>query len=203
MQLADTIEGKQLARKGLQGFCSICSEELMPKCGEINVWHWCHKNGSDCDTWSEGETEWHYNWKEQFEINEREIVIIKNEIKHRADICYSPRNNEEKLVVEIQRKTLSTEEIKEREDFYGNMCWIFDGTDLDEDRFIIKKAKFNQFYRWKHSKRSLKCCTKPVFLDLGIRGIFKVTQNKGRWGYGYLFESKEIKNELKKIYINH
>lgn len=43
--------------------CPACKSRLVAKCGDIKIWHWAHENVKDCDTWSEGETEWHLNWK--------------------------------------------------------------------------------------------------------------------------------------------
>ena len=46
--------------------CPICDSKVIPKCGSINVWHFAHESLKDCDTFSEGETEWHIDWKNEF-----------------------------------------------------------------------------------------------------------------------------------------
>ena len=38
--------------------CPMCGGKVIAKCGDIMSWHWAHE-ASDCDTWSEGESDWH------------------------------------------------------------------------------------------------------------------------------------------------
>ena len=45
------------------GFCPQCGEQLISRCGCINIWHWAHYRMADCDDWAEPETEWNLNWK--------------------------------------------------------------------------------------------------------------------------------------------
>jgi competence protein CoiA len=86
MQYANTDKGKSTAEPKLPGRCPMCSGELVAKCGEINAWHWAHKSLEDCDTWSEGETQWHLDWKSFFPPQYTEVTVTKDGIKHRADV---------------------------------------------------------------------------------------------------------------------
>lgn len=58
--------------------CPLCKKDVIAKCGNIKVWHWAHKNNKDCDSWSDGETEWHLNWKSNFPKECQEVIIEKN-----------------------------------------------------------------------------------------------------------------------------
>lgn len=127
MIVAIDLNGNKIyPEKGLSGVCPICKSNVISACGEINVWHWRHENLEDCDSFSEGETEWHFNWKMQFSINWQEVVI-KNEhgVIHRADIK-TPNN----LVLELQNSPISPEEIMSRESFYKNIIWLINAKDF-------------------------------------------------------------------------
>lgn len=127
MIVAIDLNGNKIyPEKGLSGVCPICKNNVISACGEINVWHWRHENLEDCDSFSEGETEWHFNWKMQFPKNWQEVVI-KNEhgIIHRADIK-TPNN----LVLELQNSPISPEEIMCRESFYNNIIWLINAKDF-------------------------------------------------------------------------
>ena len=58
----DSHENLIKAQKSIEGFCPACQEKLTPKIGTIYCHHWAHKK-NDCDSFSEPETPWHYNWK--------------------------------------------------------------------------------------------------------------------------------------------
>jgi hypothetical protein len=98
----------------------VSCTQVLAKCGQINVHHWAHVVGEDCDPWSEPETPWHRKWKSFGHLTEQTLA------NHRADIITSRG-----LVVELQHSGISVDEIREREAFYGaNLRWLFDGTDL-------------------------------------------------------------------------
>ena len=93
---------------------------LPPEVREINVWHWTHHAGADCDPWSESMTEWHLGWQRAVPPERREVVMGP----HRADIVTASGG-----VVEIQHSPVSPDVIAAREAFYGDqMAWIFDAT---------------------------------------------------------------------------
>lgn len=105
-------------RPGMRALCPSCGGDVLAKCGSIKAWHWSHV-AADCDPWSEPETEWHLNWKRRFPPECREVVIGN----HRADV-----RTKNGIVIEFQHSSISVEEIRDREAFYGErMMWVIDG----------------------------------------------------------------------------
>lgn len=124
MQIAiDNQNRRMLAVTGEFAICPCCHSSVKAYCGETNIFHWRHVNRADCDTWYEPESEWHINWKNEFPINWREIVINKDSIIHRADILTSNG-----FVLELQNSSISAETIREREVFYNRMVWLINCT---------------------------------------------------------------------------
>jgi hypothetical protein len=64
----------------------------------------------------EGETEWHPEWKSYLPASNVEVIIVKNGVKHRADIV-TPGG----IVLALQHSPLSAEVVREREQFYRRM----------------------------------------------------------------------------------
>lgn len=113
-----TAEPKEL------GICICCNTEVRAYCGLERVHHWKHIQAIECDSWSEGETEWHRDWKNNFDSNQQEIVKFDPDSgeKHIADV-YIESND---LVLEFQHSPIHIEEIKARESFYKRMIWVVD-----------------------------------------------------------------------------
>jgi hypothetical protein len=170
--------------------CPHCSADVIAKCGPINAWHWAHKT-ADCDTWAEPDTPWHADWQEHFPPDSCEITIGN----HRADVK-SPTG----LVIEFQHSPLSADEIRERENHYGHMLWVFDTVDAYEtDRLNLRRRRHPagglgdlhdnyRSFRWKHPRRSLLHCARPVFLDLGAGQLLELKKLHpeapyGGWGF--------------------
>ena len=109
----------------MRAICPVCKNEVISKCGEIITWHWAHK-ANDCDLWHENESDWHIGWKSRFPEECREVVIGK----HRADVKTS------KCVVELQSSSISSEEIREREIFYGDMIWLINAREFWDNLHI-------------------------------------------------------------------
>lgn len=121
MLYAQATDGQQIKPTPNQsGYCPCCKSTVISKCGKTNIWHWAHES-KDCDPWYEPESEWHRSWKLTVPAEQTEVVIHKNNKKHRADIRL--RNG---LVVELQHSSISAEEIEAREAFYRDMIWLFD-----------------------------------------------------------------------------
>lgn len=147
---------KILPAPGLAGVCPSCHGEVIPRCGEINSWHWAHKSLADCDTWSEGETAWHVGWKSWFPPDVCEVTKTVNGITHRADVLLS-----DGWVLEFQNSPISQEKIRERSEFWGKIIWIFnmpnaapqriDWVRLDDDDHGDRIDSFT----WRHAPRSL------------------------------------------------
>lgn len=114
---------RSLATPGLVGRCPGCGGEVVAKCGEVLQWHWSHR-AAECDPWSEPESGWHIAWKNQFPSEWQERVIGP----HRADVA-TPKG-----VIEFQKSSISTKEIREREAFYGRMLWVIDALDFNLEK---------------------------------------------------------------------
>ena len=192
MMYANNNNKRILAQPNSMGYCPLCSEQLIAKCGSLKIWHWSHKNKNDCDSWSEGETDWHKDWKDST-LPEFCEVKIGN---HRADI-----KNNKGLVIELQHSPIDVETIKERERHYGKMIWLFDAQDF---RLEFKK-KSNYFtFRWKYPHRSIIFCSQPIFFDLGFKSfdeenyetkileVKKLYNSKYVGGYGNIITRSEF-----------
>src|SRR5258708_1882609 len=111
MILATASDGSRIpASPGLHARCDICDGKMVPKCGQIVVWHWAHETVADCDSWAESVTPWHADWEAKFPIQCREVAIQN----HRADILLPGGR-----IIELQHSAISVDEIAEREKFYG------------------------------------------------------------------------------------
>lgn len=182
MQYALKDNRRVKATKGQVANCPMCDGEVVAKCGDINAHHWAHKT-ADCDSWAEGESDWHIGWKENFPEDCREVVVRRADTVHRADVKVLD------WVLEFQRSPITWEEIQEREHFYENMVWV---ACADGWRFEIRDKGSYQTFRWKHPRKHWWHAHKPIFLDFcgsqdeGDR-LFKVMKIHGNtpcggWG---------------------
>lgn len=148
--LAESEPGVRIpAMPGAQGTCPICHAEVIPKCGEIKTWHWAHKSLSECDTWYEPESDWHFGWKKLAGLENTEIVIKGPNGIHRADIKING------LVIELQHSPLSPKDVRERESFYGSMIWVIDGDSVGEFRVEQWISKNDTYYlKWEGKLKS-------------------------------------------------
>jgi hypothetical protein len=152
---------------------------MIPKCGPLVVHHWAHE-ANDCDPWWEPETAWHRGWKALLPP----ACIEVSRAGHRADIV-----RQDGTVLELQHSSIDLATIAERERAYGRMAWLFDGTDLDADRFDIRERGGYASFRWRHPRKHYGCCTQPAFIDLGdgtvfwLRRLYLDTPPYGGWGY--------------------
>jgi len=153
MRFANVNGEKRLPEKGLWGECRLCGETVISKCGTQVVHHWAHKAGSDCDAWAEPVGPWHLEWQNYVKPEFVEVIIDP----HRADIVGT-----NDCVIELQHSPIPLGQIAEREDFYGNMVWVFDATERFE-MITVGRRVFFAFRRTKH----IATCSKPVFLDFG------------------------------------
>lgn len=167
--------------------CPCCQSSIIAKCGSYKVWHWAHETLEHCDSWWEPMSEWHLWWQSHVDESKTEIIIGP----HIADIQLS-----DKKVIEIQHSSLPVEVVQERERFYDNMTWIFDGRDfVDRLTFREKQSKYsgNTYYTFtfKKPRKYIVLCTKfPLYIDFGDF-VFKVMEFKtyenhsSQWGTDY------------------
>jgi len=196
----DENDNRVRAIPGRAGRCPVCDTEVIPKCGAIKPWHWAHRTLDTCDTWSEGETDWHLGWK-QFvaDINPNcvERTITEGGKRHRADIDV-PRFG----VIEIQHSSISAAEIIERENFYGRMIWIFDARDAwRKDRLElctpIRSGGYRGFtFRWKRGRKTLKYVRRPLWLDLGTTMLRVDDIDETCSGCGHIVEKDDMKRMI-------
>lgn len=186
MQIALSSEGVRTQIRKEHRFqrysCPTCKSIVIGHCGEIVSPYWAHESLSECDPWGEGESEWHVGWKSRWPESCREVVVGP----HRADIKI-PRGT----VVEFQHSPISTEEIREREAFYGDMVWVFDAGEVWDRLRLWHGGAFNNplgdldragehhyLYEWQRCRPSIGFCEKPVYLDLGWGNIMRI-QRRG------------------------
>lgn len=178
------------ANKNTEGYCENCKEKLIPKCGEINIWHWSHQNKTDCVDYYEPETEWHLGWKKLVKKEFCEVIIGKN----RADII-----NDKRTVIELQNSPLSTDKIKIREQNYNKMIWLVNGINPQNPilpRFDyweeLRNGKVTFFkFRWNYPRKSWIFATKQVFIDFGTE-IFLIKKQYGKSGWGFVYKPEQF-----------
>jgi competence protein CoiA len=189
MMYAHTNTGRATATPGAQGTCPGCGEPVRPKCGNVVTWHWAHIGRQDCDPWAERDTVWHWAWQLTVPEAWREIVVGD----HRVDVLASNGT-----FVELQHSTISVADIRAREAFYGNMIWIFDAVDAyRKERLEIRRRGGKSYvtFRWKHPRKTLGACRKPVLLDLGngyLLNIGRIHLEAPCGGWGKLATSRDV-----------
>jgi competence protein CoiA len=126
------------AYPGGKAKCRLCNGAVIAKCGTRRASHWAHRGTRDCDTWAQGETDWHRAWKNNFPTECQEFVQHDEQTreKHIADVRTSHG-----LVIEFQHSPLDRLERVARERFYGNMVWVVDGARLKQDYPRFNKRK--------------------------------------------------------------
>lgn len=155
-----------------RALCPECRGAVVAKCGDLVSWHWAHLAANDACWASEGETPWHVAWKERFPVEQREVRIVRGGVCHVADVRGATR------VLEFQHSSISADEIREREKFYGRMAWIFDCQDAREAwRVTIRIHDDGRVsFRWRHPRLSIKACRQPVLLDIGTKPYSRLLQ---------------------------
>jgi hypothetical protein len=198
-----------------KGICPICGGKVFSKCGDVNVWHWAHFKGENCDIWYEPESYWHKHWKMSFGKENAEIRITKDYKFHIADILTI-----ENVVIELQNSAISKSMIREREDFFGErMLWLVNGYEFkknltvkdyweDQDyielkslprpptRWLryspeIKKGINGEFFEWKFPPRNWEDANRPLFMDFGEDSLFWIHEGMGTTQIRGTYISKE------------
>lgn len=142
-------------------FCPLCGEKLVLKKGNIRVHHFAHQSNSQCnDFWHYDMSEWHIRWQNRFPLETQEIVLTKDDCKHRADVLLE----KEKVIYEFQHYSLSAEEFDERNKFYNSLgyrvIWIFDLTSQYENESLNNYRGY--LFKW---KKPFKTFNNFVFKD--------------------------------------
>lgn len=186
--------------KGEKYYCPCCGGELIQKKGIVNAWHFAHKSSTECDNWYE-ENEWCRKWVKLFDSDFRE-VIIKNENydkKRVADVKYK------RLVLKLQPKSLSSEEFKERIDYFSkenNLVYLVDCRNKDIE---YTRTQRTHNYIWKHAYKfgniDKYTTNFHLFLQISDSNIIRVVWNKEGFKYfgGYTYSINEFKEVLEII----
>lgn len=111
------------AEKGQEYYCPVCGNQVIPRQGEVNSWHFAHVT-SCVDDWKYDMSEWHRNWQNRFPESTREVVIEYKGESHRADILTGG------YVIEFQHSPITSTEFERRNLFYTKagykVIWVFD-----------------------------------------------------------------------------
>lgn len=143
MQYAQIGGLRRKAEPTLQAICEHCNSPVRAKCGSKVVWHWAHVAVENCDSWYEPETQWHRDWKNNFGELCSEISIVKEGVRHIADVL-----TKDELVIEFQNSPISSETIIARENFYERMIWVINGAKFKEN-FIVWDKEFLENWQLK------------------------------------------------------
>lgn len=180
-----------------EGWCPLCNTPMSPKCGYINRWHWAHKSLKECDVWSEGETEWHLNWKSRFKKEHTEVIIKKDNSKHIADY-YNPTTE---TTVEFQHSSICFRERVSREFFYTSLVWVIHMT-----KKTVEHQKYDTYW-WKFPKKWITTpltdykrdinyskfyfCKPPFYLHFNDNTLLEVRKVM-LWGNSVMFNAKKV-----------
>ncbi len=204
MKFALVDNQRHEATPGSSGVCPCCGQAMISRCGDIKVWHWAHKGRRTCDSWWEGETEWHRAWKENFPANWQEVVQKDgNGERHIADV-----KTDQGWVIEFQHSHLKPEERQSRDAFYPKLVWVVDGLKRKTDPERFKSALTNGFQVGKipnfRRVRSGECALlrewsasrSPTFFDFGGGRViwWLISGDPNGWSYVAPFSSADFVN---------
>ena len=140
------------AEKGQAYYCPVCGNQVIPRQGEVNSWHFAHVT-SCMDDWKYDMSEWHRGWQSRFPENVREIVVEHRGECHRADILMGG------YVIEFQHSPISAGEFERRNKFYTRagykVIWVFDETYAFGNEYISSSLDDENKFVWKWPNRVL------------------------------------------------
>lgn len=154
--------------------CPHCDGDLIAKCGPIVTWHWAHI-ASDCDPWTEPESQWHIDWKKWFELHRGARIEVPMGA-HRADVVLPDGN-----IIELQSGYLSVIDILNREAFYGpGLSWLYRVHWMQRLHFGKKG------FWWKQGAKSMTEHRQPVWWHMNDE-LIRVRMNlvihvEDQWG---------------------
>lgn len=146
----------------------------------LNYWRLIE---DEYDAWALPDSRWNLEWKLKFPKQLVEISIQKDKQRHVADV----RTNTG-TVLKFQGRNLNEDQIRQREQFFEQMVWIFraDKWDIElnfhpsryrttegRDRQLPKSDTFEWVkFTARYPKSVFKVCKMPVFLDFGDDSIY-------------------------------
>jgi competence protein CoiA len=201
MQLAFVNNDRVEAFPGGRGLCPLCGSEMIAKCGPRVMHHWAHYRPKDCDPWWENETPWHRDWKNLFPVEHREISHTADDGEiHRADIKSATG-----IIVELQHSSMSDGERQSREDFYGNLVWVIDGSSFRSNFDIYHglpdpNSELARDLVWAKAKRHLHGANAGVFFRLSEARQENPGITKAEVRSGWIHSIDDIQDEVNQSY---
>ncbi len=202
MKFATTNVGGRITatKQCREALCPLCKHAVVSKCGKTVPPYWSHIASENCDPWREPETEWHHSWKNLFPEDWQEVVIGN----HRADIKI-PNGP----VIEFQHSPIDVDTIKERESFYGNMVWLFDGKDFESRVNFTPCSQHHLRFEWDIARPSWLAIEKTLVIDFGkpyiskehklfcVQKMVPVPKTKKFVGIGSVIDRNQLTNNTK------
>ena len=148
---------------GGRGHCPLCGLEVKAQT-DAKIKRWVHSNGSECDPWTEPLTAWHLSWQNLVKPAFAEVP----KKGRRADFI-----GNKGFVIELQKDPISSEAIKARESFFGNMVWVFDAS----ERFVAVRTGTTAFFNYGLNDYPTSC-SRLIFLDFGTYLIQVINHTK-------------------------
>ncbi len=201
MQLAVVDDDRVEAFPNGRGLCPVCKSEMIAKCGPRVMHHWAHHRPKDCDPWWENETPWHRAWKNLFPAECREVShSADNGEIHRADIK-TPTG----IVIEAQHSSMTDAERQSREDFYGNLVWLIDGSGFRKNFDIYHglpdpKSELTSDIVWAKAKRHMNGANAGIFFRLSEARAYDPDITKAEVRFGRVHFIQEIQKEVNQSY---
>jgi len=142
--------------------------DVVGKKGEKVVWHYAHTKGQECGA-SREMGPWHRWWQDRVETDCLEIRMKRDGKLHIADM-----QNGDDTVVEFQKSVVKPEIIREREEFYKEMIWVFCCVDL-VTKIVGQCGRFMKLKVTQGSRFFLEA-RKKSFLDFDRRGVLELLE---------------------------
>jgi competence CoiA-like predicted nuclease len=104
---------------GEKAKCPCCNSIVIGRKNIVSSgYHWYHKSLTECDSWYQPMSEWHYDWQMVFPFDWQEVICNdkKTRKKYIADIKL-PNG----VVIEFQHSPIGHEKLAEREKFYNKL----------------------------------------------------------------------------------
>lgn len=160
------------AEKGQEYYCPVCGNQVIPRQGEVNSWHFAHVT-SCMDDWKYDMSEWHRGWQSRFPENVREIVVEHRGECHRADILMGG------YVIEFQHSPISAGEFERRNKFYTRagykVIWVFDETYAFGNEYITSSQDDENKFVWKWPNRVLASVVPQRSTDIAV--VLQLTED--------------------------
>lgn len=161
-----------MREKGQEYYCPVCGNQVIPRQGEVNSWHFAHVT-SCMDDWKYDMSEWHRGWQSRFPENVREIVVEHRGECHRADILMGG------YVIEFQHSPISAGEFERRNKFYTRagykVIWVFDETYAFGNEYISSSLDDENKFVWKWPNRVLASVVPQRSTDIAV--VLQLTED--------------------------